>query len=63
MAPTWAHQDHQTPGQLPVEQQVDAGVHTAVEIRQQHQDDKGWSWKGGGEIKKRILPKRWVNQS
>lgn len=42
-----AHQGRQPLGQVPAEQQVDAGVGAAVQTGQQHQDGKGCSWNDG----------------
>lgn len=44
---TPTHQGHQPPRQLPAEQQIDAGVRTAVQAGQQHQDGEGRSWEHG----------------
>lgn len=43
------HERHQPLGQVAAEQQVDAGVGTAVQTGQQHQDGEHSSWNSGGE--------------
>lgn len=43
------HERHQPLGQVAAEQQVDAGVGTAVQTGQQHQYGEGSSWNSRGE--------------
>lgn len=57
-----AQHRHKPLGQLTAEQQVNAGVHAAVQTGQQHQDGKGRIWKDMTDVKghrftaKRFLP-------
>lgn len=48
------HQGHQPLGKLPTEEQVDAGVCTAVQTCQKHQDGEGCSWKHWRENGKNV---------
>lgn len=49
------HQGRDPFGKLPIEEQVDAGVRTAVQTRQQHHDGESSGWRDGARAQKPSL--------